>query len=165
MRITNTGSDVEPRSPAWSPDGKFIAYAVKRFGVYQVWMMTEIGEDQKQIVRSGSDYSDYLPTWTPDGLQIVFNQRRTSAAPLPYLMSIIPQNTAIQQGTPLSFNKPFPIEDADYSPDGLWVAYEGQEKNQNTDIIYVDVNGENRVRLTTGPGLDFDPAWRPVVSQ
>ena len=164
MRITNTGSDVEPRSPAWSPDGKFIAYAVKRFGVYQVWMMTETGEDQKQIVRSGSDYSDYLPTWTPDGLQIVFNQRRTSVASLPYLMSIIPQNTAIQQGTPLSF-KPLPIEDANYSPDGLWVAYEGQEKNQNTDIIYIGIDGENRVRFTTGPGLDFDPAWRPVVSQ
>jgi Tol biopolymer transport system component len=79
-------------------------------------------------------------------------------------MSIIPQNTTIQQGTPLSL-KPLPIENADYSPDSLWVVYEGQEENQNTDIIYVDVNGENRVRLTTGPGLDFDPEWRPVASQ
>jgi len=164
MRITNTGSDVEPRSPAWSPDGKFIAYAVKRFSVYQIWMMTETGEDQKQIVRSGSDYSDYLPTWTPDGLHIVFDQKRSSAASLPYLMSIVPQNTTVQQGTPLSF-KPLPIEDADYSPDGLWVVYEGQDENQNTDIIYADVNGGNRVRLTAGPGLDFDPAWRPAVLQ
>ncbi len=164
LRITNTGSDVEPRSPAWSPDGKFIAYAVKRFGVYQIWMMTETGEDQKQVVRSGSDYSDYLPTWTPDGLHIVFNQRLSSVASLPYLMSIIPQNTTIQQGTPLSF-KPLPIEDANYSPDGLWIAYEGQEKDQNIDILYMDVNGKNRFRLTEGPGLDFDPRWRPVISQ
>jgi Tol biopolymer transport system component len=164
MRITNTGSDVEPRSPAWSPDGKFIAYAVKRFGVYQIWLMTETGEDQRQVVRSGTDYSDYLPTWTPDGLYIVFNQRQSGAASLPYLMSIVPQNTTIQQGTPLSF-KPLPIENVDYSPDGLWVVYEGQAKDQNTDIFYADVNGKNQVRLTIGPGLDFDPEWRPVVLQ
>jgi serine/threonine protein kinase len=163
MRITNTGSDVEPRSPAWSPNGKFIAYAVKRFGVYQIWMMTETGADQKQIIRSGSDYSDYLPTWTPDGVYIVFNQRRSSVVSLPYLMSFIPQDTASQQGTRLSFN-PLPIEDVDYSPDGLWIVYEGQEKNQNTDIIYVGIDGKKRVRLTTDPGLDFDPVWRPVVA-
>jgi serine/threonine protein kinase/Tol biopolymer transport system component len=164
LRITNTKSDVEPRSPAWSPDGKFIVYAVKRFGVYQVWMMTESGEDQRQIVRSGSDYSDYLPTWAPDGLLVVFNQRQANVASLPYVMSLVPQNTTIQQGTSLSY-KPLPIEDVDYSPDGLWIAYEGQEENQNTDIIYMDMDGKNRVRLTAGPELDYDPAWRPVISQ
>jgi Tol biopolymer transport system component len=78
-------------------------------------------------------------------------------------MSFIPQDTASQQGTRLSFN-PLPIEDVDYSPDGLWIVYEGQEKNQNTDIIYVGIDGKKRVRLTTDPGLDFDPVWRPVVA-
>ena len=66
-QITKGAKSIESRQPAWSPDGSQIAYVVKRFGVYQIWLMNADGTEQKQIVRSGVAFSDYLPTWSPDG--------------------------------------------------------------------------------------------------
>ncbi|NTW09504.1 MAG: hypothetical protein HGA28_08055, partial [Anaerolineaceae bacterium] len=54
------------------------------------------------------------------------------------------------------------IEDVQYSQDGFWLVFEGQEASQNVDIIYMTVTGANHIRLTTQDGMDFDPSWRPA---
>jgi Tol biopolymer transport system component/serine/threonine protein kinase len=162
-QLTKGAMDVESRQAAWSPDSTKIAYVVRRFGVYQLWLMNANGAEQRQIVRSGTAYSDYLPAWSPDGQLIIFNQRCATKFCLPYLMS-----TAItggsEQGSNLGVNV-LPVEDVDYSPDGFWFVFEGEEAGQNKDILYMTVTGANRTRVTTDKGLDFDPAWRPVGSQ
>jgi len=66
-----------------------------------------------------------------------------------------------EQGVRLPFSA-LSIEDVEYSPDGFWLIYEGEEAGENRDIIYMTVTGANRTRLTTDEGLDFDPAWRPM---
>lgn len=55
-----------------------------------------------------------------------------------------------------------PVEDVDYSPDGFWLVYEGEESGQEKDIMIMTVTGSNRTRVTTDKGLDFDPVWRPI---
>jgi len=74
-QLTKGAKEVESRQPAWSADGKKLAYVVKRFGVYQIWLMNADGSEQQQIVRSGVAFTDYLPAWSPDGNLILFNQR------------------------------------------------------------------------------------------
>jgi eukaryotic-like serine/threonine-protein kinase len=159
-QITKGASSVEARQPAWSPDGTQIAYAVRRFGVYQVWLMNSDGTDHKQIVRSGVEFSDYLPTWSPDGELILFNQRCVKVFCYPYLMSISATDRSVQQGTRLQINVNS-VENVEYSPDGFWLLYEGQEVGKNPDILYMTVTGANHIRITTDNGFDFDPTWRP----
>jgi serine/threonine protein kinase/Tol biopolymer transport system component len=159
-QITKGASSVESRQPAWSPDGSQIAYAVKRFGVYQIWLMNFDGKNQKQIVRSGVAFSDYLPTWSPDGELILFNQRCATTFCFPYLMSISATDRSVEQGTRVQLNV-ISVENVEYSADGFWLLYEGEEAGENNDILYMTVSGANRVRVTTDKGLDFDPAWRP----
>ena len=159
--ITKGGLSVESRQPAWSPDGSQIAYTVKRLSVYQIWLMTADGTNQQQIVRSGTSSSDYLPTWSPEGQLILFNQRCVKTFCLPYLMRVSATDRSDQQGTRLTFNV-LTIEDVEYSPDGLWLVYEGEETGQNKDIISMTISGTDRTRLTTEAGLDFDPTWRPA---
>jgi serine/threonine protein kinase len=154
------GPSVEARQPAWSPDGIQIAYVVKRFGVYQIWLMNSDGTEPKQIVRSGTQFSDYLPTWSPDGSLILFNQRCATKFCFPYLMSISASDRSIEQGTFLQLNV-ISIEDVDYSPDSFYLLYEGEGSDENNDILYMTVTGANNTRITTDPGLDFDPVWRP----
>jgi serine/threonine protein kinase len=161
-QITKGASSVESRQPSWSPDGMQIAYTVKRFGVYQIWMMNTDGTNQKQIVRSGSKFSDYLPTWSRDGQLIIFSQRCATTICLPYAMRISPKDSSVQQATALQFGI-LSIENIEYSPDGFWLVFEGDETGKNNDIYYMTVTGANRTRLTTDAGLDFDPAWRPVL--
>jgi Tol biopolymer transport system component len=159
-QITKGAVDVESRQPAWSPDGSQIAYVVKRFGVYQVWLMNANGTDQKQIVRSGTQFSDYLPAWSQDGTLIIFNQRCATKFCLPYLMRTSATDRSAEQGTNLGISV-LPVEDVSYSPDGFWIAFEGEEAGENKDIFYMTVTGANRTRVTTDKKLDFDPAWRP----
>jgi Tol biopolymer transport system component len=156
-QLTNRAADEASRQAAWSPDGTQIVYVVQRLGVRQIWLMSATGEDQRQIVRSGTRLTDYLPTWAPDGKTIVFNQRRADAISLPYLMSIEAVDPPDEQGNRVPLNI-LPVENAQYSPDGFWIAFEGD----NRDILYVTVNGAGRTLIQTGKGAAFDPAWRPV---
>ncbi len=162
IQLTKGAKDVQSRQPAWSPDSSKIAYVVRRFGVYQLWLMNADGTEARQIIRSGTDYSDYLPAWSRDGSLIIFNQRCATKFCLPYLLSTTLED-ASQQGSSLGINI-LPVEDADFSPDGFWLAFEGEEAGENKEIMYMTVTGANRTRVTDDKGLDFDPAWRPALA-
>ena len=129
--------------------------------MYQIWLMNADGTDPIQIVRSGITFTDYLPAWSPNGELIMFNQRCATKFCTPYLMSISSTDRTVLQGKRLEINI-ITIENVDYSPDGVFLAYEGGESGENYDIFYMDVTGANRKRVTTDPSPDFDPAWRPV---
>jgi Tol biopolymer transport system component len=157
-RLTELDVNVENSEPAWSPDGTKIAYLVKRVGTYQVWVMSSTGQDSAQLARSGQDLWDYLPTWSSDGKVIVFSERRTGGNPRPWLMSV--QYADDGAVVKLSYF-PTPIEDVEFSADGLWIAFEGMDVEGNRDVYMMTITGGKRTRLTNDPGLDFDPAWRP----
>ena len=161
--LANFSSDVtEVRYPAWSPFGNQIAFTSKRFGVYQIWVMTDNGQGQQQLVRSGQEYWDMHPAWSPDGETILFSQRRINIGSLYYLMIIRYEDRENGLATRLSYN-PLPIEMAAFSPDGFWLIFESEEEDGNRDIFLMTVDGGNRLRLTGDPGADFDPAWRPLT--
>ena len=159
IRLTQPDVNIENSQPAWSPDGKQIAYMVKRLGTHQVWVMNDTGLDNVQLVRSGQSLWDYAPAWSADGKIIIFNQRPSNnQLTRPWLMSVqVPGD-----GSATRLNFPTPIEDVKFSPDGLWLVSEGRNAEGNRDIYYMTITGGNRTRLTTDPGVDFDPAWRPA---
>jgi TolB protein len=48
-----------------------------------------------------------------------------------------------------------------WSPDGLWLVYEGYQEN-NLDIYVISVDGlQGPIRLTQSDAPDFSPAWSP----
>lgn len=160
-RLTELDANNESSQPAWSPDGKQIAYMMKRVGTHQLWVMSDTGQDKAQVVRSGQALWDYAPAWSGDGRVILFNQRRgDSTAARPWIMSL----QYADGGTAARLNFPTPIEDVEFSPDGLWLVYEGMDNHGNRDIYFMTIAGGNRTRLTNDATVDFDPAWRPVQS-
>lgn len=160
-RLTSFGPGVEARQPAWSPDGKQIVFVVRRVGVYQIWVMSDSGEDAMQLVRRGQQFWDYLPAWSADGKVILFSERGVNSPAPPWQMSIFYEQRETDQATRLSFGV-LAFENVHFSPDGFWLVGEGREDN-NTDIYYMTVAGASRVRLTSDPAADFDPAWRPIA--
>jgi serine/threonine protein kinase/Tol biopolymer transport system component len=163
--LPNPSSDVdEVRYPAWSPFGNQIVFSAKRFNVYQIWVMADNGQGQQQVVRSGQDYWDMNPTWSPNGETILFSQRRINVGSRFYLMSILYQDRADGNASRLNYG-PLPIENVHFSPDGFWLIFEGESDDGNRDIFMMTVDGGNRTRLTLDPSSDFDPAWRPILTQ
>jgi len=160
VRLTTVAGDVQENShPAWSPSGNQIAYTVKRVNTYQVWAMSDIGADNAQLARSGQQLWDYLPVWSPDGATVVFNQRNPTPT-RPWLMSIRYEDRDIKDPTRLEL--PRPIEDVEFSQDGLWLVFESMDNEGNRDIYFMTLIGGNRTRLTNDPAVDFDPTWRPA---
>lgn len=163
-QVTKGETRVESRMPAWSPDGSQLVYVVKRVGVNQIWMMNSDGTEPDQIIRSGQAYNDYLPDWSPRNDLIIFNQRCAKTFCNPYLLSTSATDRSTEQGLRLPFNLLY-IENIDYSPDGFYIAYEGSEESLNIDVYLMTLSGGDRIRLTSGPEGDFDPAWRPAIQQ
>jgi serine/threonine protein kinase len=164
-RITEPSADYDQaRQPAWSPFGNQIAFTMKRVDAYQVWSITDAGQGEQQIARGGQQYWDFAPTWSTDG-QFVYYTRRNSSGPiLPWIMSIAYERRNTEESNRLGLS-PLPVEHPHVSPDGLWIIFEGKSPEENRDIFIATSSGEMRTRITTDPGIDFDPVWRPALTQ
>jgi TolB protein len=60
--------------PAWSPDGKRIAFSSNRSDTFQIYVMNADGSGQIRVVES--PYTDVRPQWLPDGSGLIFNRER-----------------------------------------------------------------------------------------
>jgi Tol biopolymer transport system component len=52
--------------------------------------------------------------------------------------------------------------DISVSPDVRWLAFESTEDGKHYDVFLMTPDGENRALLTTDPGQEYDPVWRPL---
>ncbi|RPJ51310.1 MAG: hypothetical protein EHM21_03005, partial [Chloroflexi bacterium] len=138
--------------PAWSPDGKQIAYKTTRLNQPQIWIMTSTGENAKEFSSLATAF-DFSPAWSPDGSVVIFSEGNQ-----PILVARQVGDRMAEQ-FPVS-NTVRPADEARFSPDGWWLAFT-LKQDGNTDIYIMTRNGANLTRLTTNPGGDFHPAWRP----
>ena len=55
--------------PAWSPDGRRIAFASERNGTFEIYVMNADGSGQRSLTGASPAFG---PEWSPDGRKIVF---------------------------------------------------------------------------------------------
>ena len=67
-------NDPTVRSPAVSPDGRFIAFMSMRNGNWDLYRMNVDGSEQIQLTDSPA--IDGLPTWSPNGNSVAFISER-----------------------------------------------------------------------------------------
>ena len=60
--------------PAWSPDGRYIAFRDDRDGNYDVWLLDM--QTKEQINLTKNEAADIEPAWSPDGEWVVFGSMR-----------------------------------------------------------------------------------------
>ncbi|MGH9872519.1 MAG: protein kinase domain-containing protein [Pyrinomonadaceae bacterium] len=60
--------------PAWSPDGRFIAYSSDHGGNFDIWVQPVSGGNPIQVTKSSGH--DWQPDWSPDGNSLVFRSER-----------------------------------------------------------------------------------------
>ena len=139
--------------PAWSPDGKTIAFTSNRAGRFHIYQTAAdgTGSPSPMVV---DDAAEYNPSFSPDGRYLIF--RRLSEQPGAH-----PEIWAM----PLSGDrKAFPVvqssdaADPALSPDGKWLAYSSQESGQGEIYAVSFPEGSGKWQVSTAGGSW--PRWR-----
>jgi TolB protein len=80
-----TKSTADNTAPAWSPDGKLLAFTSNRDGKAQIYLMNADGTGLRRL--SNGIYTDVSPTWSPDGKWIAFASARENQTDI-YMMDL-----------------------------------------------------------------------------
>ncbi len=110
-----TGTPADEFSPAWSPDGREIAYHSFKEGRRQIYVIPAEGGAPTLV--TGTEEDERAPTWSPDGRAVLF---------LSNAISSNPETRIARRATDGSWNAPAhwrrPVCDPGWSPNGQLVA-------------------------------------------
>ncbi len=142
--LTNT-SGVAERDPAWSPDGKWIAYFSDESGEYALHLreQTTVGETKKISLGNPSSYF-YSPVWSPDSKKIAFLDKRLNL----WFAEIA--TGALTKVDTNPFENPFRIMDPEWSPDSKWMIYTRQLKNRLCAVFVYSLETKKSTQITDG---------------
>jgi Tol biopolymer transport system component/tRNA A-37 threonylcarbamoyl transferase component Bud32 len=153
-RIDMTAKDAKPErflsstryesSPAYSPDGKRIAFESNRGGIQQIWVADLNGANPMALTSFGSGVAG-SSKWSPDGRFIVFDARPGTGSDI---------YTVPASGGPVKQLTSYPGEDAlpFWSPDGNWIYFASTRAGGN-EIFRIHPNGGDAQQITHGGGM------------
>ena len=147
--ITNTpGMD---QYPAWSLDGKSIAFQSNRDENWEIYVMDAGGNNQHNITNNPT--TDSNPSWSPNSKRIAFVSDRDGNREI-YVMDADGNNQHNITNNPATEN--FPT----WSPNGKKIAFSSY-RDDSQEIYVMDADGNNQQNLTNNPATDGKPAWSP----
>jgi TolB protein len=163
--VRSTSND---RHPAWSRDGKYVAFSSDRGlpeGRRAIFIMeapsTDAARDPRRVTEGSGQ--DIHPKWLPDGSGIVFNRIAADGKQADvYLTNHSGAERKLNLGPGLNTY-------ASVDPTQRWLIFRGTSLEQgptgsaveNSDIFIASADGSGRRRLTMHPAFDGWPAIAP----
>ncbi len=144
------------RDPAWSPDGKTIAYWSDRDGEWEIWLQPTTDNTQpKKLTKRGKGYG-YTLNWSPDSKSIAFIDETSN-------ISVIDAETgktravshtlyAIGHGSSQGYTLA-------WSPDSKWLGFTKSVENTNTAVFLYNMETNDCKQVTSGFYNDGDPVF------
>lgn len=156
-RITNTTE--REKEIDFAPDGRSIAYASERNGVWQIYQSSIVSKDEEGFLYSTelkeenitkTDSTCFYPKYSPDGKELAFLRNRTEICVIDIKSSKI---RTVMDG---KFNYSYTDGDQSFtwSPDSKWIlsGYIGLGGWNHTDIAMVKADGSREIKNLTNSG-------------
>jgi TolB protein len=166
-------------NPAWSPDGKVIAFTSDLADpghVTDVYLMKTEGNGLRRIAEGGAE-----PAWSPDGTRIVFTRTRVPrcTGPLAQCIDLAVVGLRADPGALPDVERAFRPGRvrlvanteggyaAAWSPGGRWIAFETGDEGADSAILAVHPGGSFTREVTcvrrrfADCDSDAEPTWSP----
>lgn len=162
VRMPWNSRGIPDTQPAVSPDGRWLAYASKRTGDYEIWVVDlRAGSKAKPIQISRSTSSDTDPAWSPDSRQIAYVTNKYG----PEEIMVAPVGGCSRFAkvcpTRVTTNKSRDLHPA-WSPDGRTIAFSSQRgKDPSLQIYTMSPTGASVRKLTSDKAASTQPSWSP----
>jgi Tol biopolymer transport system component/DNA-binding winged helix-turn-helix (wHTH) protein len=141
-RLTGDG---DMSRPTWSRDGKEITYASTEGSVFYMYRILADGSASPQVLRKGGPM--HPNGWSPDGRLAIMTLERG----LPFL---VVYSAADQSVRPIA-----PGGEAQFSPDGKWIAYVGQGGVAGGGGIVAQPSAGSGPRIPVSDSGGAQPRW------
>jgi tricorn protease len=151
--LTQTTAVVE-RDPAWSPDGKSVAYLSDESGEYALHIRNQNGMGEVRKIDLGSPPTFYYsPTWSPDSKKIAYTDKRLNV----WYVDLEKKTPArVDTDTYAGPSQLNPV----WSPDSRWLAYTKQLRNHLRAVFIYSLEQNKSYQATDGMSdalfADFD---------
>ncbi len=157
--ISGKSARGDVQTPAWSPDGRKLAFVSERDGNSEIYVMNADGSAQENLTEQPA--SDSHPSWSPNGRKLAFVSRRDGNSEI-YVMN------ADGSGLRNLTRTPSADRDPAWSPDGRAIAFvqecmprpgDPRWRCGGTYLYVVNADGSGLRRLTTVRGHALNPSW------
>ncbi len=142
--ITNSPG-VADRSPAWSADGKSIAYFSDESGEYALHIKDQNGLEPARSIGLGKPSSYFFQlAWSPDSRKLLYTDKRLNVW---YIDLDHPTPVRVDTDTYFDFSQGL---DPSWSPDSRWIAYTKLLKNRMRAVFVYSLESGKAMQITDG---------------
>jgi len=144
--LTRTTAVAE-RDPAWSPDGKSIAFFSDESGEYALHIVAQTGSGAVKKISLGNPPSFfYSPTWSPDSKKIAYTDKRMNF-----------WHVDVEKGAPVRvdndrYEDPSVNLAVGWSPDSKWLTYSKFLENHLRAVFVYSLESAKVSQITDGLG-------------
>ncbi|HET7674925.1 MAG TPA: PDZ domain-containing protein, partial [Gammaproteobacteria bacterium] len=143
-------SNAHDEDPAWSPDGKWVAYVTDVSGESEIDIEPADGlGPARQITRMKNAYL-YDPTWAPGSDKLAFSDSNHT---LWYV------EVSSHKAVKVAHDPRNPMHDFSWAPDGRWLAYSKNAANNMDEIYLYSLADGKSTRISNGWNNDRQPVF------